>query len=87
MTQEWNCTSKAIAQTTIAFGTSTNDVLKTQIWYFISGAVILYDNMLASALDKVVTFAVEIFVERKLPTKLEATLDDAGQADLKNFVH
>ena len=30
-----------------------------------SDSMILYDNLLASALDKVVTFAVEVLFERK----------------------
>ena len=56
-------------------------MLKTQIWYFIKVAVtplFLYDNMLESALDKVVAFAGEVLFERKPSTSIkpEATLDE-----------
>ena len=55
LNQERECTSTVIAHTTIAFIASTYDLLKTQIWYFIKVAVtllFLYDDMPASALDK-----------------------------------
>ena len=53
-----------IAQITIAFVTSICDELKTQI--------ILYDNVRAHAVDKVVTFAGEVLFERN------PRLDQAG---------
>ena len=79
MNEEWYFTSTVTAQTTIVFITSIYDVLKTQIWYFINLAVtplIWYDNMPASAPNKVVTFAGDVLFERNLPTsfKLETTL-------------
>ena len=60
----------------IVFIISIYDELKTQIWVFresSSDAIIVYDNMLASALDKVVTFASEVFV-----LKETSKIDQAG---------
>ena len=57
MNPKWCCTSKEIAQTTVLFFTSIYDELTTQSCEFIRVAVtrsILYVNMLASELDKVV---------------------------------
>ena len=82
MNQEWYCASEAIAQIMIVFIVLIYDELKTQIWCFVNVAVtrlFFYDNMSASALDKVVTFADEVMFERKPPTstKPEATLCDS----------
>ena len=73
--------AQASAQSMIVFVTSICDVLKTHIFLFhqsSSNAVNLHDNMLASALDKVATFADEVLFERKLPTSItrEATLGE-----------
>ena len=54
-----------------------------------SDTVVLYDNVLASALDKVATFACEMLSERepRRLTKLEATQLTCGyQAKLKNLI-
>ena len=52
-----------------------------------SDAIILYDNMQASAIYKVVTFAGEVFFERKTPnvTKPEAIAGD--RCDLRKSGH
>ena len=77
MSPDWYCTSKAIAQIMIAFMISIYDDLKTQTLHFIkvfqqscSGAIIVHDKTLACALDKVVTFAGEVWFGRNPPFDL-----------------
>ena len=82
MNQGWCCTSKVIAQIMIVFTVSIYD----------SDAIILYDNMPASAMDKVVTFAGEVLFggkSRLQPnwSRLVATeLTCAYQANMKNLL-
>ena len=74
---EWCCVSTVIAQTTVSFITSTYGLFKTKIWYFIKVAVtpvIVSDNMPASAVEKVVTSASKVLLERKSST---ATMQEA----------
>ena len=55
--------------------------------------IILYDNVPASALDKVVNFAGEVLLERTHPTLpsrrrlLAKQLTRAHQANLKNLIY
>ena len=77
MNEQWYCTSPdhyCICEFNLRRAPDANFVFH----HSHSGAIILYDNMLTSALDKVVTFAGEVVFERKPPTltKTEATLDD-----------
>ena len=48
-----------------------------------SDAIILYDNMPASALDKVVTFAGEVLFERNPPTSIKPAATPGERIDLR----
>ena len=70
MNQEWYCTSKAIAQIMIVM--SYFNLRRAQDPNLVfhqkcRDAVILFDKTLASALDKVDTFAGEVLSEKKTP--------------------
>ena len=83
MNEEWYFTSTVTAQTTIVFITSIYDMHRTQIRYYINVAVTLfiwYENMPASARDKVVTFAGDPFV-RKEPPDFNQAGDDSWQTN------
>ena len=94
MNQEWYCTSTVIAKTTIVLTTSTCDLLKAHIRYFIKVAVTLLSctTICRQTLDKVVTFAGEVLLERKNPTSIkpDATLGEridlriSGQPEVTN---
>ena len=81
MNQEWYCTSKAIAHNMIVFITSICDKLKTQVFHQNSSeAIILYDNMPASALD---TFGGEVLFERHSPTSIKPEAAPRDRNDLR----
>ena len=86
MKQEWCCTSTAIAQTKIVFITS--NLRRAQNAYVVfhqnsSDAIILHDNMLASALDKVDTFAGEVVLEKISSTAIMQKATPAERIDLR----
>ena len=86
MNQERCCRSKVIAEIMIVFITSVFVVLTAQICDFIKVAVtlfILHDNMPASAMGKVVTFAGEVLFERKRPTSIKPEATLAGRIGLR----
>ena len=68
MNQEWYCTGKVIAQITICiyhFNLRRAQGTNLEFHQRGSDATVVYNNMPASALDKIVTFAVEVLCERK----------------------
>ena len=84
MNQEWHCTSKAIAHNMIVFITSMCDKLKTQVFHQGSSeAIILYDHMPVSALNKVVTFAGKVLFERHSPTSIKPDAAPRDRIDLR----
>ena len=84
MNQEWYCTSTVIAQSMVVFyfnlrRHNANRVLHQSS----SDAIILHDNMSASALDKVVTFEGEVLFERKLRTLTKPEATPGHKVDLR----
>ena len=84
MNREWCCTGKAIAQIMFVFVFTLRQAQDANLVSLQSSsdAILLrdniYDNMLASALDKVVTFADEVKFDTKflILSKQEATFRD-----------
>ena len=82
------CTSKAITQFMIDFFKKKNlrRAQGEKLVFFIknsSEATILYDNLPASALDKVVTFAGEVLFERKHPTSIKSEATPGDRLDMR----
>ena len=86
MNQEWYCTGKVIAQITICichFNLRRAQDTNLEFHQRGSDATVVHNNMPASALDKVVTFAVEVLCERKSPTSIETEATPGERIDLR----
>ena len=96
MNQEWYCTGKVIAQITICiYHFNLRRAQDTNLEFHQRGsdATVVYNNMPASALDKVVTFAVDVLCERKPRLQLRRRrllaneLTCANQVNQKYHMH